>query len=115
MSTLTHDAPAAVIQRLSEIEQDLAIRQGDLEVAADDRARLVRDWEYRLAIAQKTAKGNDAGARKAAALVAAIEQDDLYERLQDAEGRWEALRAVVRVLEARSVIGMSILRSQGRA
>jgi hypothetical protein len=44
------------------------------------------------------AKGSNAETRKASALVAAIEQDDLYERLSDAEGRYEALRVVMRTL-----------------
>lgn len=112
-ATLSH--PAAVQERLSEIEEDLAGRQNDYEQAADDRARLIRDWEKRLAICHATAKGSNADSRKASALVAAIEQDDLYERLKDAEARYDSLRAVVRVLEVRSTIGMSILRSQGRA
>lgn len=112
---MTHSNPAAVITRLSEIEQDLAERQNEYETAAGDKARLVRDWEKRLAIATATAKGGDANARKQAALVIAAEQDDLYDRLMGAEGAYAALHAVVKVLETRATIGMSILRAQGRA
>jgi hypothetical protein len=101
--------------RLSEIENDLASRQGDYERAATDRARLMRDWERRLAICGTRSKGSSADVRKSAALVMAIEQDELFERLSDAEARFEALRAVIKVLETRSTIGMSILRAQGRA
>ena len=111
----TMDAPQTVMGRLAEIENDLAQRQNDYEQAADDRARLIRDWEKRLAMHQRTAHGANSEVRKATALVAAIEQDDLYERLSDAEARFDALRVVVRVLETRATIGMSILRSQGRA
>ena len=112
---MTHSHPAAVMERLAEIEKDLGERQPDYEAAADERARLIRDWEKRLAIATATAKGGDANARKQAALVMAAEQDDLYERLKAAEGSYAACHAVVKVLETRATIGMSILRSHGRA
>lgn len=114
MSEQSHSHPAAVMARLAEIENDLAERQNRYEQAAGDKARMIRDWDKRLAIARKTAKGNDADARKAAALVAAIEQDDLYERLKEAEGEYEASKVVVGVLDKRSAIGMSILKAQGR-
>lgn len=106
--------PAEVLRRLDEIEKDLAERQGEYEKAAGDRARLVRDWDRRLAIHGRTAKGSSADVRKSVALSNAIETDDLYERLQDAEGRFEALRVVMRTLETRATIGQSILRAQGR-
>jgi hypothetical protein len=108
-------SPAQIMERLGAIEVDLATRQNEFEQAAGDRARLIRDWERRVAIARRTAKGNDADARKAAALVMAIDQDDLYERLSEAEGQFDALRAVTRVLETRASIGQSILRGMGRA
>jgi hypothetical protein len=111
----THSHPGDVMARLADIEQDLATRQNDLEEAAGARARLVRDWEKRLAIATATAKGGDANARKQAALVIAADQDELYESLTEAESAYAALHAVVKVLEVRATIGMSILRSQGRA
>lgn len=100
--------------RLADIEADLASRQNEYEQAADDRARLVRDWDKRLAIHAKQAKGPNSETRKAVALVAAIEQDDLYERLTDAEARFDALRVVTRTLETRATIGQSILRAHGR-
>lgn len=117
MTVLDHSTPQTVVTRLDQIERDLAERQNPYEQAADDRARTIRDWEKRLAECQKRAPGTNSEARKAAALVMAIELDggDLYTRLTDAEARYDALRVVVRVLEARSVIGMSILRSQGRS
>lgn len=106
--------PAAIMQRLAEIEHDLGHRQLELEAAAGDRARLIRDWEKRLAVATAHAKGGDANARKQAALVIAAEQDDLYERLSAAEGSYAALWAVVRVLDTRATIGMALLKTQGR-
>lgn len=115
MTTATHSHPGAIMARLEEIEKDLAERQNPFEQAADDRARLLRDWEKRLAICGRTAKGQSADIRKASALCAAIEADDLHERLADAEARYEALRSVTGVLEKRSLIGMAILKAQGRA
>jgi hypothetical protein len=111
--TLSH--PGAVMARLAEIEQDLAERQNAYEDAASERVRLVRDWEKRLATARIHAKGSDAEARKAAALMTAIEADDLYDRLKAAEGTYEGCKAVVKVLEVRATVGMSILRAQGRS
>lgn len=113
MTTLSH--PAAVMARLAEIENDLAGRVNDYEAAAGERARLIRDWEKRLAISTAQAKGGDANARKQAALVMAASQDDLYDRLKVAEGAYAACHAVVRVLETRATIGMAILKTQGRA
>jgi hypothetical protein len=112
--TLTR--PGAVQERLEAIELDLAARQPEYEQAADDRARAVRDWDRRLALHMKRATGPNAEARKANGFVAAIEQDngELYERLQDAEARYDALRVVMRTLETRATIGQSILRAQGR-
>lgn len=110
----TFHTPGQVMARLTQIENDLAARQNEYEKAAEDRARLVRDWEKRLAIHGRSAKGSSADVRKAVALGMAIEQDDLYGRLSDAEARFEALKVVVRVLETRATIGQSILRAQGR-
>lgn len=112
---MTHTDPVQVQQRLAAIEHDLQTRQGEYETAADNRARLIRDWDHRFAICMATAKGSNAESRKASALVTAIEKDDLYERLKDAEARFEASKVVVRTLETRATIGQSILRSQGRA
>jgi hypothetical protein len=109
-----HSHPAAVMARLTEIEQYLADRQNAYETAANQKARLVRDWEKRLASARIHAKGNDADARKAAALMTAIEADDLYDRLMTAEGTYEGCKAVVKVLEVRATVGMAILKAQGR-
>lgn len=112
MTTLSH--PGAVMERLAEIDVDLGERQNEYEDAAGARARLIRDWEKRLARATAGAKGGDANARKQAALVMAAEQDDLYDRLTTAESEYAACHAAIRVLETRASIGQSILRSQGR-
>lgn len=112
--TTVMDAPHKVMGALSEIADDMARRQVEYEDAARDRARLSRDWDRRLAIHMRKAHGTNAEMRKANALVAAIEQDDLYADLTDAESRFEALRVVMKTMADRSTIGMSILRAQGR-
>jgi len=103
------------MERLEDIEKDLGERENEFSDAADDKARLSRDWDYRLAIHQKTAKGPNKETRMAVALVAAIEQDDLYEKLKDAEARYDALRVVTRSMETRTSIGQSLLKAHGRA
>ena len=112
-ATMQH--PGAVVAALEEIDRNLALQQNDYEAAASDRAKLVRRWEKRLAICLLKAKGGDAAARKASALIAAIEMDGLYEELMDAEGRFEGARASIKVSETRAMIGLGILRSQGRS
>jgi hypothetical protein len=109
-----HDSPGRVIGGLDDIANDMALRMNPYETAASDRARLGRDWERRMAICIRQAQGPNAEVRKANALVHAIEMDDLYDRLTDAEARFEALRVVLKVLSDRSMIGMAILRAQGR-
>lgn len=100
-------------RRLEEIEQDLAIRQADFEVAANEKHRLVRDFELRHARAYLAAAGATATEKKARALEALAASDDgIYEKLMDAEGRYEGLKAAIRTLETRASIGQSLLRSQ---
>jgi hypothetical protein len=107
--------PQQVLERLSEIDEALALRMNDYETAAHEKATLTRDWDKRLAIHMRLAKGSNEATRKANALTAAIEQDNLYDRLTEAEGEYEACRVVVRMLENRATLGMAILKSQGRS
>lgn len=107
--------PQQVMARLQAIEHDLAERQNDYEEAASNRARLLRDWEYRLQLHMKQAGGSNESKRKANAFVAAVEQDDLYEHLTEAEAAYDAHSVVVdKVLARRATIGQSILKAQGR-
>jgi hypothetical protein len=109
--TLT--APGAVNQRLVEIENDLAIRQGDYEAAAFAHYRKLREkekaWaEEFMACAfegdrKRTVSEREAMADRQTALVGVEE-----------EAQWQALRAVMRTLEARATIGQSLLRAQTR-
>jgi hypothetical protein len=103
--TLSH--PAAVLERLAQIEHDLEMRQNALEAAALAWFRVKRDKERQHAIEYLKASGT-VSAREAIA----DEQTAMLGAHEEAE--WEALKAVVRVLETRASIGQSILRSQGR-
>ncbi len=99
------DTPSVVLSLLEGIERDLAARQNVLESAARAWYRVKRDREHARAVAFLSAEGTVAE-RQAHADV----QTALHGRNEEAE--FEALRAVVRVLEARASIGQSILRSQ---
>lgn len=105
MTTLSH--PAAVLERLEAIEEDIAVRQNALEAAALSWYRLKRDKEYKWAVEYRKATGTVA-AREAMA----DEQTALIGK--DEEAEFEALKLVTRLLMARASIGQSILRSQGR-
>lgn len=100
--------PDAVSRRLEEIERDLALRQLVYEQAAVAWFKRKRDREHAWAVAYTKAEGS-VEARKAQATIetAMIGREE--------EALWESLRAVMRTLETRSTIGMSLLRSMGRA
>jgi len=106
MTTLA--SPQQVLERLEEIERDLAARQNTLESAAYNWFRVKRDREHARARAFIDATGTVAERQAKADVETAV-----MGRHEEAE--FEAVRAVVRVLEARATIGQSILRSQGRA
>lgn len=100
--------PGAVIARLEEIENDLAIRQGALESAAQSWYRLKRDKEKARALAFIDAEGTVAERQ-------AIADRETALMGKEEEALYEALKAVVRTLETRASIGQSILRSQNRS
>lgn len=104
-----------ILTRLSEIEDDLAERQDDYEQAADDYHRAVRDFELRVARVKISTDAGTETAKKDKALDAiAAAEDDLYDRLKDAEARYSAEKAAVKVLEIRATIGMSLLKQFAR-
>lgn len=105
--TATLDHAQAVIERLEQIERDLAIRQNALEAAALAWFRAKRDKDKQWAQAYIAAEG-PAHERKAKADLA-VTSIGVIE-----EAEWEAIKAVVRTLETRASIGQSLLRSQGR-
>jgi hypothetical protein len=99
--------PQAVLERLEQIEHDLAVRQNAYEAAALAWYRAKRDKEKGHATAYLAATGpvheRKAHADLATATIGVAE-----------EAEYEAIKAVVRTLETRASIGQSILRSQGR-
>jgi hypothetical protein len=105
VTTLSH--PAAVQARLQEIDTDLALHQNEYEDAASAHFTARRIKEKARAEAFLKAEGTVAERSAKADLETAligIEE----------EGRWEGLRGVVKVLDTRAAIGMSLLRAQGR-
>lgn len=103
MSDLT--TPAAVLERLAEIEEDLAARQNALERAAMTWYRVKREREKQRAIAFLKADGTVAERN-------ALADSRLAAEGAEAEAEYEALKAVVRTLETRASIGQSILKAQ---
>jgi hypothetical protein len=93
--------------RLAEIENDLAVRQNALESAGMAWFKGKRDRMKARATAFLLAEGSVAE-RSAKA----DEQTALDAKNEEAE--WEALKAVVGVLETRASIGQSLLRAQGK-
>lgn len=106
MSDLSH--PGAVMHRLATIENDLEIRQNDLEQAALDWFHVKREREKAWADEFLTAVGTD-GQRKAKATSSTALIG------MEAEAAWEATKKVVDVLGTRAMIGQSILKAQGRS
>lgn len=102
--------PGIVVNRLAEIENDLALRQNELEAAASDFAYRKRDFEREYASAFLSLTDGSIEEKKQRARLA-VEGDLPYAH---AQGKYEGLKAVVRVLEARASIGQSILRSHVR-
>jgi hypothetical protein len=104
MSAVEFDSPQAVLASLSQIDTDLANRQNEYEAAAEGWFTVKRDREYEWAKAFVQATG-PVPARKAAADMATARVG------VEAEARFEALKAVVRVLETRASIQQSILKA----
>lgn len=100
--------PAAVMERLSAIENDLAQRQNLYEAAAMNWYRAKRDREHKRAIAFIRADGTVAERN-----AQADTETSLYGK--EDEALYEGLKAVIRTLEARASIGQSLLRAQGRS
>lgn len=102
-------SPAVVMQRLEEIERDLANRQNEFESAARGWYAARAEIERRKAVALLSAQDGSVTEKKARAELAAFDV-----ALLGFESEYEALKAVVRVLEARATINQSLLRAQGR-
>lgn len=99
--------PAQIEQRLQELEQDLAARQNLYEQAAEKWYRALRDREHRHAVEFMKAEGQiterKEKAKQETALIGMVE-----------EAEYEGLKAAIRVMEQRAMIGMALLKSAGR-
>lgn len=100
--------PAQIEERLQGIEEDLAVRGNAYAKAAELWYRILRQREYQHAVEFMRAGGDSVTERKQHA----AEQTALIGVTEEAT--WEGLRAAIKVLEARSMILMSLLRSAGR-
>ena len=99
-----------ITERLEGIEKDMFDRQVKGEKAAEDFYRTKRDYELAYAVKFMDATGT-VTERKLKA-TRSLEGDEVYRRLMEHEGAYEGWRAVMRALEARSMIGMALLKSQ---
>jgi hypothetical protein len=99
--------PAQIEQRLQELEQDLGSRQNLYGAAAEKWHRKLRDREYQHAVEFMKATGNVTERREKAK-----EQTALIGVTEEAE--YEGLRAAIKVMETRAMIGMALLKSAGR-
>jgi hypothetical protein len=99
--------PAQIEERLQDIERDLAIRGPAYESAAERWYRVLREREHKHAIAFIGGEGNTTERREHAkretALIGMVE-----------EAEYEGLRAAIKVMETRAMIGMALLKSAGR-
>ena len=102
------DAPQVIMDRLAAIESDLAERQNELERAALGWYRTKRDKERARAEAFLLATGTVAERN------AVADRETAMLGVED-EARYEAHKAVVRVLDTRATIGQSLLRAQREA
>ena len=100
-------APDQILERLEEIERDLATRQNTLESAAEKWFKAKRDREKARAVAFLAAEGTVAQRQ-------AIAERDTATDGKDEEAEYEAVKAVVRVLETRASIGQTLARTNAR-
>lgn len=101
--------PAQIAMRLQELDEDLALRQNAYESAAEAWYRILREREYRYAIEFMRAQGATVTERREAAreLTSLIGVNE--------EATFEGLRAAIKVMDTRAMIGMALLKSAGRA
>jgi hypothetical protein len=108
MTRLTYDG---WLQRLEDIENDLATRQAGFEQAARNVHKLERDYKLREARVALETRGATMTEKKWRTIDAiAASGDGLYEALTIAEGDYEGYKAAIDVLKTRASIGQSLLR-----
>lgn len=108
MSAVDHlTDPAVVMHTLTQIENDLALRQGFYEAAALKWFQAQREIGRVKAIALLGSDAPSVTAKKAEGDLAAYDVEGAA-----AEAEYESLKAVIRVLEQRSMVCMAILKAQ---
>lgn len=100
--------PVAMIDRLEQLERDLADRQATVEDLAVRWFKVKRDREKAYAIAFLAADGTT-GQRDAQARLAAYDVDD-----GSVEGEWEGAKAAIKAIETRASVGQTLVRTNVR-
>jgi hypothetical protein len=104
------DSPAVVMRRLSEIERDLAERQNTFERSARGWYDAQREIKRQHAIALLSSDQKSITEKKAEADIAVSACEGV-----EYEAEYESMKAVIRVLETRSMVLMAVLKAQGRS
>jgi hypothetical protein len=108
MNTLTLDAPGPTLQRLAEIENDLAIRQNSTGGRSPQVVRRSSATGSGTTPSSSCAPKVPLRQRKSAALKVTSHIGALE------EAEWESLKAVIRVLGDARIYRAVVLRSQAR-
>jgi hypothetical protein len=96
------------MEKLEQIEEDLAVRQNEVAEAARKWFAAKREREHDEAVAFLAAEGTDTKRRM-------IAKKETWKTGMNEEAEYIALMAVIRTLETRSTIGMALLKTQGRS
>ena len=104
------DHPAGIMRRLADIENDLAFRQNALEAAARGWYSAKREIEKEKAAALLASDEKSVTEKKAHAEIASYSVEGA-----EYEAEYEALKAVVRVLETRATVCQSLLKAHIQA
>jgi hypothetical protein len=99
-----------VMERLAQIDEDLAKRQNLYEEAAGAWFTAQREIKKQGAIALLSSEHASVTEKKAEADIAALACEGA-----ERESEYVALKAAISVLETRATIGMSLLKAMGRA
>lgn len=105
--------PAQITERLQMIEEDLAERLPEFEEAAQKVYKLRRAYDLEVAKAFAVATGSPNERKQKAVAVAG--ESAVFATLTENEGIYEARKAAVDLLQSRAMIGMALLKAQGRA
>lgn len=107
--TNTLSTPQEVMDCLTAIEIDLAVRQNAYERAARGYYTAKRDIEKARATALLSSDEKSITEKKACAELAAYDVEGAAH-----EAEYEGLKAAIRVLETRTMIATSLLKAMGR-